>query len=346
VTTSSKSRIYCSTDLSVDGKQFGELQLRHSDNRQSLGYYPVPIITIANGKGPTALLIAGIHGDEFEGPAALMRLAHSLGSSTLTGRVIIVPAVNMPAVEVRSRISPLDHVNMNRSFPGDPDGGPTAQLAYYVEQELIAKSDLVIDIHCGGNASVFAPCALPNRSAVESLFQSNMALANVFGAPLVWMLNSNNDNRSVNAAADRKGVPMIAAELGGGGGCELSMVELAQAGITRCLQHAGILSGKPEDYNEPHINEPRVVEIASPAQSLFAPFRGLFDRHFQAGDVATAGDIAGSMISLEEPDREPVLLRFAVDGIVLAHSNRGYVENGDMLGMIATDVNLSGGPVQ
>jgi len=340
VAISPKSRVHCSIDLSADGKQFGELQLRHSDNRQSLGYYPVPIISITNGKGPTALLMAGIHGDEFEGPTAIMRLAHSLTEMSVTGRVILLPAVNMTAVEASSRISPLDQVNMNRSFPGNPDGGPTAQLAYFVEHVLISESDLVIDIHCGGKASVFAASSLPNQSSKQSLFQSNLELARQFGAPLVWMLNNNNDNRSVNAAADRKGVPMIAAELGGGGGCDQYMVELAQSGMQRCLRHAGVLSGESELSSEPE-NRPRVVEIKSPAQNLFAPFRGLFDRRFQSGDEAVAGHVAGVMVSLEEPQRPPVDMKFAVDGVVLAHSNRGYVEKGDMLGMVATDVQLS-----
>jgi len=172
-----KSRVHCNIDLSAHGKQFGELQLRHSDNRQSLGYYPVPIISIASGNGPTALLMAGIHGDEFEGPTAIMRIAHLLTESAITGRVILLPAVNMTAVEASSRISPLDQANMNRSFPGHPDGGPTAQLAYYVENVLIKQSDLVIDIHCGGKASVFAPSALAHQSSKQSLFQSNLVLA-------------------------------------------------------------------------------------------------------------------------------------------------------------------------
>jgi len=279
--------------------------------------------------------MAGIHGDEFEGPAAIMRLAHSLSETAITGRVILLPAVNMPAVEASSRISPLDQVNMNRCFPGNPDGGPTDQLAYFVENILISQSDLVIDIHCGGKASVFAASSLANKSLNQSLFQSNLELARHFGAPLVWMLNSNNDNRSVNAAADRQGVPMIAAELGGGGGCDQSMVELAQSGMQRCLQYAGVLSGKPEASVKP-----RVVQITSPAQNLFAPFRGLFDRRFQSGDEAVAGDVAGIMVSLEEPQRAPVNMEFTVDGVVLAHSNRGYVEKGDMLGMVATDVQL------
>jgi len=333
-----QSRVKCSINLAADGKQFGELQLRHSDNRQSLGYYPVPIVSIVNGDGPTALLMAGIHGDEFEGPTAIMRLAHSLNKASITGRVILLPAVNMPAVEMSSRVSPLDQVNMNRSFPGDPDGGPTVQLAYFVEHELIQQSDLVIDIHCGGKASVFTACSLPNRSTQQSLFEANLKLARQFAAPLAWMLNSNNDNRSVNAAADRQGVPMIAAELGGGGGCDQSMVDLALAGIQRCLQHAGVLPGKSEVTIKP-----RVVEITAAAQNMYAPFRGLFDRHFHAGELAVAGQVAGSMISLEEPQREPMSVIFPVDGVVLAHSNRGYVEKGDMLGMVATDVALPSG---
>jgi len=132
---------------------------------------------------------------------------------------------------------------------------------------------------------------------------------------------------------------MIAAELGGGGGCDPSMVALAQSGMQRCLQHAGVLTDKSELSSE-RLIRPRVVEITSSAQNLYAPFRGLFDRQFQSGDEAVAGRVAGVMVSLEEPQRVPVDMKFAVDGVVLAHSNRGYVEKGDMLGMVATDVQL------
>lgn len=328
-----QSRIRCTIDLNRPGKQVGDLMLRHSDNRQPLGFYPVPVISIANAEGPSVLLIAGVHGDEFEGPAALLRLAHDLQPDDVRGRLIILPALNFPAVEASSRVSPLDDVNLNRAFPGDPNGSPSAMLAHYVEDGLIAQCDAVIDLHSGGKASVFAACSLAADYGDDPLFEKNMELAVAFGAPLVWVLGGFNDDRSVNAAATRKNVAMIAAELGGGGGCDPALTDIAEQGVRRCLHHLGVLQNGP-----PAGSVPRAIEISGLEQNLYAPRRGLFDRRFSAGDEVAAGQDAGVLHFVDEPDRAPQQLEFSTAGVVLAHGNRGFVERGDMLALVAQDV--------
>ena len=330
------TRIHCSIDLTQYGKQFGDLYLRHSDNRQPLGYYPVPVISIVGAAAedaPTALLIGGIHGDEFEGPVSLMRLVHALSPDEITGRVIILPAVNMPAVAASSRISPLDGANMNRAFPGSPDGGPTDMLAHFVESILMPECTAVIDLHAGGKASMFTPVALAARSDDAALFAANLALAGEFGLPLIWLLGALNDDRSVNAAAGRSKVPMIAVELGGGGACDPDLVAVAESGIRRCLTHIGVLQGK-----HPPPGESRRVEINSPDQNLYAPCAGLFDRSFRAGEKVTAGQSAGCVFPIHEPARAPVALNFPEAGVILSHGNRPMVERGEMLALVAREV--------
>jgi len=331
----SESRIRCNIDLARAGRQIGDLQLRYSDNRQPLGFYPVPIVCIANGDGPTVLLTGGVHGDEFEGPVALMRLVHSLSPQEIKGRVLILPALNMPALEASSRVSPLDHGNLNRTFPGDPNGGPTAMLAHFVEECLIPRCDAVIDLHAGGKAAVIAPCALAARHHDVTLFQGNLALARAFGTSLIWLLGAFNDDRSVNAAAARKKIPMIAAELGGGGGCDPVHAGLAEAGIRRCLDHLGVLADQPAPTPPP-----RLIEVASADQNLYSPCRGLFDRAFTAGNEVEAGQDAGFIHLIDEPSRPPVRLVFSSSGIVLAHANRGNVERGEMLALVAQDATV------
>ncbi len=333
-----KSRIHCNIDLTREGRQIGDLLLRYSDNRQPLGFYPVPIACIANGDGPTVLLTGGVHGDEFEGPVALMRLIHSLSPQEIVGRVLILPALNMPALDASTRVSPLDHGNLNRAFPGDPDGGPTAMLAHFVEECLIPQCDAAIDLHAGGKASVFAPCALAARHHDTALFQSNLALARAFGTPFIWLLGAFNDDRSVNAAAARKKIPMIAAELGGGGGCDPVHAGFAEAGIRRCLGHLGVMDDQPAPTPPP-----RLIEIASADQNLYAPCHGLFDRAFAAGDEVEAGQDAGFIHLIGEPTRPPVRLVFGSSGIVLAHGNRGNVERGEMLALVAQDATAETG---
>lgn len=325
-------------DLEQSGRQIGDLQLKWSDNRQPIGCYPVPIICIANGSGPTLLLTGGVHGDEFEGPAALMRLVQSLSPQQLRGRVIILPALNSPALLASSRVSPLDHLNMNRAFPGDADGSPTQMLAHFVEQVLLPQCDAAIDLHSGGKATRFAACVLTQTHSGSTTDQSNLALAQAFGAPYLWLAGKQNDDRSLNAAAQRQGVSMIAVELGGGGGCDPAMTELAELGLKRCLSHLGMVQ-QPDD---PPQFDSIMLELASSEQNFMASASGLFDRGFSIGDEVEAGQVAGWLHFINEPERPSLRLEFPCPGLIMAHADRGMVERGEMLALIARKRDIEG----
>jgi predicted deacylase len=307
--------------------------LRWSDNSNPLGYHPIPVMSLKGGAGPVLLLVGGTHGDEFEGPAAIMRMLHAVDPSSLRGQIIAFPALNMPAFAASSRVSPLDGANLNRAFPGDRDGGPTAMIAHFLETEILPRCDAVLDLHSGGKASFFQPCALPTRTGDPALAAKNMELAHLFGLPLVWRLGEHNDNRSVNAAAERAGVPMIATELGGGGGVDPGITNQAEAGIWNILRHLGMVAGEVD-----HPPKPRVVEIRDPGASLYATSEGLFDRALSAGQNVKTGDFAGWFHHVTEPERPSMRLTIPQDGMVLAHSNRGLVTRGEMLLLVAQDV--------
>jgi predicted deacylase len=329
---SSESRVRLAIDLDQPGLRIGDVMLRWSDNANPLGYHPIPIISIKGGKGPTVLIIGGTHGDEFEGPAAIMRLARALSPAALAGQLIMMPALNAPAVAASSRVSPLDGGNLNRAFPGDADGGPTPMLAHFVETVLLPRCDAVIDLHSGGKASFFQPCVLATRTADKDLYDRNMQLAGAFGLPLVWVLGANNDNRSINSAAERAGVPMIASELGGGGGSCPDITAQAETGVLQCLGHLGMLNSPPV----PRVKQRR-IEIASPLHSLHARFDGLFDRLVCAGQDVDEGETAGWLHYLSEPERPSERLTFPYSGFILAHTCRGIVRRGELLALVARD---------
>ena len=327
------SRIALTIDLSLQGKHTGDAMLRWSDNSNPLGYHPIPVVSVKGAGGPVLLLLGGTHGDEFEGPSAIMRVLHSVDPSSLQGQIIAFPALNMPAVAASSRVSPLDGANLNRAFPGARDGGPTAMIAHVLETEILPLCDAAIDLHSGGKASFFEPCVLPTLTDDPALAAKNMQLAHLFGLPLVWRLGGHNDNRSVNSAADRAGVPMIATELGGGGGVDPTITGQAEAGIWNILRHLGMIAGEVH-----HPPKPRVVEIRDPGASLYATSEGLFDRALSAGQDVTAGDFAGWFHHVTEPERPSVRLTIPQDGMILAHTNRGFVKRGEMLLLVVQDV--------
>src|SRR6266702_5106853 len=92
-----RSRLSPDIDFERDGKQTGFLRLPHSVHRSAYGWIPIPIVAIGNGNGPRILLMAGNHGDEYEGQVALGKLIRGLGAEEVRGRIIILPSANFPA---------------------------------------------------------------------------------------------------------------------------------------------------------------------------------------------------------------------------------------------------------
>lgn len=332
VVTVIASSVTPTIDFNTDGRHVGDLRVTWSDNTVPLGYHPVPVVSIRRGEGPVVVLFGGTHGDEFEGPAALMRLVNDLQLEAINGQIIIVPALNTTAVTNSSRVSPLDGINLNRAFPGNATGSITEQIACCVETQLLAMADAAIDFHSGGKASFFQPCTLATRTEDKNLYERNLELAAAFGLPLLWILSSFNDNRSLNAAAERAGVPMIATELGGGGGVDPEITDLTEAGLYGVLQHMGVLSS-----DVPERKPMRKVEIKATEHSLYAQGEGVFDRKVSAGQDVIAGQVAGYLHYVNEPRRPSETIKFAHDGYVLAHTQRGYVTRGDLLALVLQD---------
>ena len=332
--SNTQTRVKINIDLNLAGYQHGELMVPWSDNSIPLGYHPTPLINIKNGDGKKILVIGGNHGDEFEGPSAIMRIANSIKLDKINGQIILIPALTFAAVKESSRTNPLDNINMNRAFPGNPNGSPTEMLAHFLESELIPYCDAVIDLHSGGKASFFEPCVLATQSKNKNLFRSNLNLAEAFGIPLIWVLGKNNDDRSLNSAAARADVAMIAAELGGGGGVSPEITNIAETGLINILNYLNILKNKSIASK----NKIKRIELSNPSASIYAPSKGLFDRTVKAGQSVEVGQTAGWFHYLLEPNRPSLKLKFKYNGFILAHTNRGVVEKGEMLALVANDI--------
>ncbi|HQX49427.1 MAG TPA: succinylglutamate desuccinylase/aspartoacylase family protein, partial [Planctomycetaceae bacterium] len=208
--------LHTTIDFHKPGKQQGFLQVPYSHNLGGWANVMIPVTTIADGSGPTVLVLGGNHGDEYQGQIAAMKLARELTSDMVTGRIILIPSLNFPAARAATRLSPLDGMNMNRAFPGQSEGTVTSQIAHYLTNVLFPLSDVVIDIHSGGRSMEFLPCS--HMHLVSDMAQRHKML----DAMLAW----NTDFAFLYAdiagtgllpvEAENQGKTVVTTELGGG----------------------------------------------------------------------------------------------------------------------------------
>jgi N-alpha-acetyl-L-2,4-diaminobutyrate deacetylase len=208
-----------------------------------------PLIAIAGRQpGPTAVFVGGIHGDEYEGPAALWQLAESLDPAALAGRVLIVPIANGAAFGAGTRTSPVDGVNLARIFPGDPSGTLSYRLADALMRHVVDGADLLVDSHSGGTRLAFAPVAGFYSADAEAGISADaaagsLALARAMGLPSLWRLPPVAGVLSCEAA--KRGIAVTGCEIGGRGGCLSGDVALYLEGYRSVLRRAGLLAGEP-----------------------------------------------------------------------------------------------------
>jgi uncharacterized protein len=319
------TRIACSIPLDAPGRHVGHLAVPFSDDAHAYGLIPVPIAVLGGGDGPTVLLTAAVHGDEYEGQIVLRRLLRELDPARLAGRLILLPALNLPAVRAARRTSPVDGANMNRAFPGDPDGGPTAQIAHYVESLLLPRCQAAVDLHSGGTASEYIPCSYVYAGG--PMAAAKKAMADAFGAPISVVVGATAETRSLSAACERQGVPMIATELGGGGFVSHAALAVADSGTRAVLRHLGLLPTEAADARR----GTRRVQVPDRSHFLMCPASGVFEPLVALGESVESGTLAGRLHDADDIGAAPVEIRFARTGMVVARRLPAMARRGDYL---------------
>ncbi len=328
-----RSSTSCDVDFDKKGRQVSFVRLAYSDNRHAYGMIPVPIAVIANGEGPTVFLAAGTHGDEYEGQIILRRLINSLDPAAVSGRLIIMPALNYPAVLASARISPLDDGNLARVFPGEEGASPTLAIAHFVDSEILPLCDALMDLHSGGRAADMIPQTYLCRGSDAALNARRLELLAVFAAPLTVVAGEEASPGYLDySAAERFGIASFSTELGGGGGVDLEGLEVCTKGVNRVLRHLGVIPADPSD------SKIRNLRLVTYGAGPFAPVSGLFEPYCVPGEEVTAGQAAGCIHPRDDPARQPVEPQFPTDGLIVGRRVPAVVKRGDFLFSVATDV--------
>ena len=248
----------------------------------------------------------------------------------MKGRIIIVPALNYPAFRAGTRTSPIDRGNLNRSFPGKPDGTVTEKIADYITRHLIPLADIVLDFHSGGRTLDFLPYAaaheLPDKQQEKRCFDAVAA----FAAPFSMKMLEIDAVGMLDTTVEEMGKVFVTTELGGAGTATARSIEIARRGSLSLLRHAGILSG------EPSVQATRWLDMPSSDCFTFAEDEGLIAFAVDLGDAVRSGEIVARVYPVGKTGIAPIEYRAAMDGVLAARHVPGLIKAGDCLSVIAT----------
>ncbi len=323
------SPITSTVDFEAEGVQHGYLKMPHSRDESAWGTMLIPITVIKNGTGPSALLTGANHGDEYEGPLALSKLANNLRGDEITGRVIILPFMNYPAFRAGKRVSPLDGGNMNRSFPGRPEGSFTQKIADYMYRHLLPLSDYVLDIHSGGKSMQLLPFVAAHVLDDKAQQARCVAAMEAFAAPYHLMLVELDSVGMYDNAAEALGKTFITTELGGGGSVSPYTLEIAETGVHNLLVHAGIKHGERIARNSVRL------DMSADNSFVTSEHDGLLEMCVGLGEPVCSGQVVARIYDPSRTGGVVQEYRAGLDGILALRHFPGLVQAGDAIALIA-----------
>ena len=316
-------------DLDANGKAHGFLRLPWSHDDSAWGNLMIPVTVIKSGVGPTALLTGGNHGDEYEGPIALLKLARELDAEQVQGCVIILPFMNYPAFKAGRRTSPIDGGNMNRSFPGKPDGSITEKIADYFERVLLPKADYVLDFHSGGRTLDFLPFAAAHVLDNKAQEARSVAAMKAFAAPYSMMLLEIDNAGLYDTAAEAQGKVFVSTELGGGGTATAASIEIAERGLDNFLKHAGVLKGEPVEQTS------IMLDMPDHDCFIFSEDEGVLEMAKDLGETVNEGEVIAHVHDVRKTGVEATAYRARRSGLLVGRHHPGLIGIGDCLSVIA-----------
>lgn len=326
------SSAFTAIDFDRPGKQIGHVMFPHSPHDDAWGVTRVPIAVIANGEGPTVILEGGNHGDEYEGPIVIGELIRCLDPAEIQGRLILMPSNNIHAVAAAYRTSPVDGLNFNRTFPGDPYGTITQQISAYITDYIFPLGDAFLDLHSGGSSLDILPSAIVEPTKDPLLAERNAAAARAFDAACTVVVANLGDQRTATATACRAGLTTVGTELGGGGRVSLEALAVCRRGVRNVLAHLGVIDRK---HLTARAAEKPILELKGTSAYVYATSDGIFEPFHALGSSVKAGQPAGQIHTVWDPASPAQVVHYACDGMVFARRQPGRVVPGNCCMVVA-----------
>jgi predicted deacylase len=288
----------------------------------------LPVHVIHGRKpGPVLFVSAAIHGDELNGVEIIHRLLRSRALGRLRGTLLAIPVVNGFGMLHQSRYLP-DRRDLNRTFPGSETGSLGSRLAHIFLQEIVARSQIGVDLHTGASNRANLPQVRANLDD-----EGTADLARAFGAPVI--IHSATRDGSLREAAAERGVKMLVVEAGEALRFNELAIRVGLLGTLRLMREVGMLPVRTPRAAAPgkRRKEPFVARSTSWVR---APSTGMVNLHKNLGDHVVAGDVVGRIFDpydLFNDQQQTVTIRHA--GVVIGINNNPLTHEGDALMNIA-----------
>jgi predicted deacylase len=285
------------------------------------GYSSQLAVRVLHGAqpGPTVFISAAIHGDEIVGTAIIQRIAAAIDPASLSGTLMLVPVVNLFGFMSHTRYLP-DRRDLNRSFPGSPNGSLAGQVAHVFFSEVVKRASLGIDIHTAAVHRYNLP-----QIRIDAGNKRLVELAMAFGAPVI--IESPLREGSLRELAKTVGVEMLLMETGEALRFDRFSIEAGVSGVMRVLAHLGMIAA---DDGLTHVSIPA---RANKTQWVRSPRGGVTHRERKSGDAVKKGDLLAVVGGVFGEDRMEITS--PVEGIIIGHSTLPVVHQGEALFHIA-----------
>lgn len=281
----------------------------------------LPVI-LAHGSrpGPTLYMHGGIHGDEYEGPEAILRVMSRLDAKALAGLLIAVPFVNPSALESGTRKGVFDLGDLNRFFPGKPDGYFSDQLCKVIIDEFVSRADYLIDIHSNGENFMHVPHVIYVKDESQAARKS-LELARIYGTP--YLHGGPAWPNVIRMEAARRGIPAITPEIGGEGRLREAETQMNEKGITNVMKALGMLDGSPAGLPGSYT----LIEGHPTSEYVNSHMGGLLRSRVGLGAAVEEGDVLGILVNPLGEEMEAI--RAPQTGIVMGMRTKPHTLPGD-----------------
>jgi len=268
--------------------------------------------------GPTIGISGSIHGNENAGSQAVLELFRAIKDLPLKGRILLLPVANPRAFAVNHRFTPLDELNLNREFPGDPRGNYTQQLADALANHYFNELDYHIDLHSGTDRPTVDYVYIWNDEPLSRAFGSKCLYRPVEGkAGTVYA------GTTKSVTMDRHGTKVVTVELGGGIVDQGPYVERTVNGLLNMLRHLGVIEGAVQ----PNPKQIVVTELAGIRPKHGGWLEPLCPAN---GEVIKGGQLLGRVVSPYDFETiEEIPTPFENGVMIMQHLTRNVVEAGD-----------------